>query len=172
MRGIYNNEKSYIESYWSQYGTDIYFTSDSAFKDEHGLIKIVGRTDDTLKIAGHRISTGEIENAAGKTQNILESAVIGVPDELKGETAVIFVICKNNQNLEQTTQDVILEIKKEIGPIAQPKEIFIVEEFPKTKSGKTMRGILKKIYLSQDLGDLAVVSNPESIEKIRSIIHK
>jgi acetyl-CoA synthetase len=172
LRGIYNNEKSYIESYWSQYGTDIYFTSDSAFKDEHGLIKIVGRTDDTLKIAGHRISTGEIENAAGKTQNILESAVIGVPDELKGETAVIFVICKNNQNLEQTTQDVILEIKKEIGPIAQPKEIFIVEEFPKTKSGKTMRGILKKIYLSQDLGDLAVVSNPESIEKIRSIIHK
>lgn len=172
LRGIYNNEKSYIESYWSQYGTEIYFTSDAAIRDENGLIKIVGRTDDTLKIAGHRISTGEIENAAIKHANITESAVIGVPDELKGETAVIFVICKDNTSPEQVKQDVVSEIRKEIGPIAQPKEIFIVSEFPKTKSGKTMRGILKKIYLGQDLGDLAVVANPETIEKIRTIIQK
>lgn len=171
LQGIYNNEKSYIESYWSQYGQNIYFTSDSAFFDENGLIKIIGRVDDTLKIAGHRIATGEIENAVAKNNNVLENAVVGLPDQIKGEVPVIFVVCKENQFLEETKKEIFDTIKKEIGNIVVPKEIFIVSELPKTKSGKIMRGILKKILLKESLGDTAVIQNPEVLDKIKKEVN-
>jgi acetyl-CoA synthetase len=172
LRGIYQDPEKYKKTYFSQYGEEIYFTSDGALKDENGLIRIVGRVDDVIKVAGHRIATGELENAISKHPDITESAVVGIPDEIKGEVPVAFVVSKSERPLEDLKKEVIEQVKKEIGPIALPKEVFIVEDLPKTRSGKIMRRILRKLFVGEELGDLSTLANPESVEKIKKIIGK
>jgi acetyl-CoA synthetase len=175
LRGIYKDPKKYLETYWSQYGNKVYFTSDAAYKDENGLIRIVGRVDDVIKVAGHRIATGELEAAINKLPEITECAVIGIPDEIKGEVPAAFVVPKNSKIpslrssgiLEKIQSEVIEQVKKEIGPIALPKVVYLVEDLPKTRSGKIMRRILKRILRGEELGDLSTLANPESVEKIR-----
>ncbi|MDP3093296.1 MAG: acetate--CoA ligase [bacterium] len=181
LRGIYNNDEKYRQTYWSQYGGKTYFTSDAAFKNKEGLVRILGRVDDVLKVAGHRISTGELENAVNKHEFLGETAVVGVPDEIKGEAIVVFAVRekgpffstsdtqgKLNPNENELKQAVIDQIKKEIGPIALPKQIYIVEDLPKTRSGKIMRRILKKLLIGEELGDLSTLANPEIVEKIKA----
>lgn len=170
LRGIYKSSKKYLETYWSYYNKNIYFTSDQAYKDENGLIRITGRVDDIIKISGHRISTGELENAIVKHVDITDCAVIGISDEIKGEVPVAFVVSKNKKSIDNIKEDVINQVKKEIGPIALPKEVYLVDDLPKTRSGKIMRRILKKLFINEDLGDLSALSNPESIEAIKKII--
>ncbi|MEK7664897.1 MAG: acetate--CoA ligase [Patescibacteria group bacterium] len=170
LRDIYKNSQKYFETYWSQYKNKFYFTSDGAYKDKNGLIRIIGRVDDVIKIAGHRITTGELESAVELHPDITESAAIGLPDEIKGESPVIFVISKTDKSKDLIKQEVIDLIRKQIGPIASPKEIYLVKDLPKTRSGKIMRRILKKLFTNEDLGDLSTLSNPESVEEIRKII--
>ncbi len=183
FRGIYKNPKKYLETYWSQYGKKTYFTSDAALKNENGLIRILGRVDDVLKVAGHRIATGELENAVNKHAFIGECAVVGIPDAIKGEAIVIFAVRehspffdaadakdKPNPNKDELKQAVVDQIKKEIGPIALPKQIYIVEDLPKTRSGKIMRRVLKKLLANEDPGDLSTLANPEIVSKIKSQI--
>lgn len=177
LRGIYKNPEKYLETYWSQYPSadsgqvgEIYFTSDGALKDENGLIRIVGRVDDVIKVAGHRVSTGELEAAINMHPEISESAVVGIADEIKGEVPIAFVSYKGEKPTEEIKKEIIDQIKKEIGPIALPKEVYLVEDLPKTRSGKIMRRILKKLLTREELGDLSTLSNPESIEKIKEKI--
>jgi acetyl-CoA synthetase len=170
LRGLYKNPEKYKETYWSQYGDKIYFTSDGAFKDENGLIRITGRVDDVIKVAGHRISTGELEAAVNLHQEITESAVVGVPDEIKGEVPVIFVVYKGKKGVEKVKEEVINLIRKQIGPIALPKEVYLVEDLPKTRSGKIMRRILKGLFTGEEIEDLSTLANPEIVEKIRKMI--
>jgi acetyl-CoA synthetase len=170
LRGIYKDEKKYLETYWSQYGNEVYFTSDAALKDENGLIRILGRVDDIIKVAGHRISTGELEAAIDLHPEITESAVIGIPDEIKGEVPVAFVVYKGKKGPEEIKSEIINQIRKQIGPIALPKEVYLVEDLPKTRSGKIMRRILKRLIIGEELGDLSTLANPEIVEKIRTII--
>jgi acetyl-CoA synthetase len=172
LRGTYKNPEKYKETYWSQYGDKIYFTSDGAFKDENGLIRITGRVDDVIKVAGHRISTGELEAAVNLHKDIPESAVVGFPDEIKGEVPIVFAVYKGKKEAQEIKNEIIDLIRKQIGPIALPKEIFIVEDLPKTRSGKIMRRLLKKILLNEDLGDTSTLSNPEVLEKISEIVKK
>ncbi|MDD5145261.1 MAG: acetate--CoA ligase [Candidatus Pacebacteria bacterium] len=167
LRGVYKNPEKYLETYWAKYGTNTYFTSDGAFRDEGGLVRIVGRVDDVLKVAGHRVSTGELENAAAKHPDIIESAVVGIPDEIKGEVPIIFAVSRKEKPEEELKKGIIDQIKKEIGPIALPKEVYIVEDLPKTRSGKIMRRILKRLFTGEELGDLSTLSNPEIVEKIK-----
>lgn len=171
LRGIYKNPEKYIETYWSQYGKEIYFTSDSAFKDENGLIRIVGRVDDVLKVAGHRFTTGELENVICRHPDFIESAVVGKADEIKGEVPIVFAVSPTNKSPEVLKQEVVDQIRKEIGPIASPQAVYIVEDLPKTRSGKIMRRILKKMFTGEDLGDLSTLANPQIVEKIKEIIH-
>ena len=171
MRGIYKDDKKYLETYWSQYGQEIYFTSDGAKQDENGLVRIIGRVDDAIKVAGHRITTGELEAAVNSHLEINECAVVGVPDEIKGEVPLAFAVYNGKRNAEEIKKEVVEQIKKEIGPIALPKTVYLVPDLPKTRSGKIMRRILKKMFLGQDLGDLSTLANPESVEKIKSIIN-
>lgn len=171
LRGVYNNPEKYQETYWSQY-QGAYFTSDAATQNENGLIRIIGRVDDVIKVAGHRVSTGELENAVNSHEEISESAVVGVPDQIKGETPIVFVSYKGSKPADQIKKEVIDQIKKEIGPIALPKEVYLVEDLPKTRSGKIMRRILRKLFTGEDLGDLSTLSNPESVEKIKQTIKK
>ena len=170
LRGLYKNPEKYLETYWSQYGKETYFTSDGALKDENGLIRIIGRVDDVIKVAGHRVSTGEMEAAINGHSTIIECAVVGIPDEIKGEVPMAFVVYHGEEGQEEIKKEVIGEIMKEIGPIALPKAVFLVEDLPKTRSGKIMRRILRKLWLGEELGDLSTLSNPESVEKIKQAI--
>ncbi len=170
LRGIYKNPEKYLETYWSQYGNEVYFTSDGAIKDENGLIRIVGRVDDVIKVAGHRIATGELEAIIDNHSDIVECAVVGVPDKIKGEVPVGFIVPQSQKPVEELKQEVIDLVKKQMGPIALFKQVYVVEDLPKTRSGKIMRRILKKLLTNEDLGDLSTLANPESVEKIKEKI--
>ena len=172
LRGIYKNPQKYLETYWSQYGKKIYFTSDGAIIDKNGLIRIVGRVDDVIKMAGHRLSTGELEAAVNFHPDITECAVIGIPDEIKGEAPVVFIVYKGQKSVDEVKKEAIEHIKEEIGPIALPKEIYLVEDLPKTRSGKIMRRILKRLFTGEDLGDLSTLANPESVDGLKKIINQ
>jgi len=183
LRGVYKNPAKYLKTYWSQYGDKVYFTSDSAIKDRRGLIRMVGRLDDVIKIAGHRVTTGELESAISDLPSIIESAVIGRPDEIKGEVAVAFVVPKNikkqgklspsqaKKQIEKIKADVVAQVRKEIGPIAKPQAVYIVDDLPKTRSGKIMRRVLKRLFTGEPLGDLSTLANAKSVEAIKKIIN-
>ena len=132
----------------------------------------MGRVDDVIKVAGHRVATGELEAAISKHEDITECAVVGMPDEIKGEVPVAFIVLKKDRNLEEIKKEAIDAVKREIGPIALPKEVYLVEDLPKTRSGKIMRRILKRMFTGEELGDLSTLANPESVEKIKKIIEK
>jgi len=172
LRGVYNNHKKYVDTYWSKYGDKIYFTSDLAYRDRNGLIRIVGRADDVIKVAGHRISTGELENVIDLDKRIDECAVIGVPHEIKGEVPIAFVVLKSGKPNEKMKKEIVRRVEKEISKIARPSGIYFVRELPKTRSGKIMRRILKRLFTGEELGDLSTLSNPECIGEIRKIIGK
>jgi acetyl-CoA synthetase len=172
LRGIYKNPEKYLKTYWQPYGNKVYFTSDGALKDKNGLIRIVGRVDDVLKVAGHRLTTGELEAAVNLHPEITECAVVGIPDKIRGEVPVVFVVYKRKKSKEQLKKEAADQIKKEIGPIALPKEIFLVNDLPKTRSGKIMRRILKKMFTGEELGDLSTLANPGSIKEIKKIINE
>ncbi len=170
LRGIYKNSQRYLKTYWSQCGKKVYFTSDGAYKDKNGLIRIIGRVDDVIKMAGHRLTTGELEEAINLHPEITECAVVGVTDEIKGEVPVAFVVYKGKKPNEEVKKEVVGQVRKEIGPIALPKEVYLVQDLPKTRSGKIMRRILRKLFTGENLGDLSTLANPESVEKIKAII--
>ncbi len=168
LRGVYNNDEKYRSTYFTDYGEEVYYTSDKAYRDKDGLIRIVGRADDVIKVAGHRLSTGEMENIVAKNKDVAECAVVGIHDEIRGEVPVVFAVVTSKRD------GIIEEIKKslwdEIGPIAMVKNIYLVEDLPKTRSGKIMRRIMKKIFADEDLGDLSTLANPESVEGLQKII--
>ena len=170
LRGVYKNPTKYLKTYWTDYGKKIYFTSDAAIRDRYGLIRIVGRMDDVLKVAGHRFTTGELEDSVSHIPYVSESAVIGIPDEIKGQVPIIFVVLKTQKNIEQVKLEIKLQLRKDIGPIISVKEVYIVEDLPKTRSGKIMRRILRKLFTGEELGDLSTLANQESVKQIKSAI--
>lgn len=170
LRNIYKNPKKYLKTYWSQYGNKVYYTSDGAYKNSQGLIRIVGRMDDVIKVAGHRLATGELEDTISKISEVSECAVIGIPDEIKGEVPVAFVVLKKKTSLEEIKEKIKNQLRKEIGPIASIKEIYLVDDLPKTRSGKIMRRILKRLFTEEELGDLSTLANPESVGQIKENI--
>ncbi len=166
-QGIWGNDEKFFQTYYDQF-PDYYFSGDGAFIDENGLYRINGRIDDVIKVSGHRLGTAEIENAINSHKNVSESAVIGVPHDIKGEVIHAFVITKNNvKNIENEIMDLI---QKQIGSIAKPEKISFVSDLPKTRSGKIMRRIIKKIVAGEkDLGDVATLVNPEVIEQLKKL---
>ncbi len=168
LRGVYKNPEKYLETYWKDYGEKVYFTSDAAYRDENGLIRIIGRVDDVIKMAGHRLSTGELEAAVNLHPDITECAAIGIPDEIRGEVPIVFVIYKGKKGEDEVKKEVVDYIKKEIGPIALPKEVYLVDDLPKTRSGKIMRRILRKLFTGEDLGDLSTLANSEIVSKLKN----
>jgi acetyl-CoA synthetase len=171
LRGIYKNPKRYLKTYFTDYGKDIYFTSDAAIRDKNGLIRIVGRMDDVLKVAGHRFTTGELENSVSHIPYIAENAVVGIPDEIKGQAPIIFAVLKTQKNVEEVSQEIKTQLRKDIGPIVSLKQVYIVKDLPKTRSGKIMRRILRKLFTGEELGDLSTLANQESVEQIKSVIN-
>ncbi|MBU6140464.1 MAG: acetate--CoA ligase [Proteobacteria bacterium] len=165
-RGVWGDREKFVKTYYQQF-LGSYFAGDGAFQNDGGLYRIIGRTDDVIKVSGHRLGTAEIENAINSHQKVAESAVIGVPHEIKGEAIYAFVIAKNSaQNLEKEISEIIV---KEIGAIARPEKIYLVSDLPKTRSGKIMRRVLKKIIVGEeDLGDLSTLVNPDVVEQLKN----
>ena len=125
-----------------------------------------------IKVAGHRVSTGELEAAVNSHPDITECAVVGMPDEIKGEVPVVFIVYKGQKSVDEVKKEAIGCIKEEIGPIALPKEVYLVPDLPKTRSGKIMRRILKRLFTGEELGDLSTLANPESVDNLKKIINR
>ena len=169
IRGVWGDDKKYYDTYFSQV-KGVYFASDGAFKDENGLYRIIGRVDDVINVSGHRLGSAEIENAINKDDDICESAVIGFPHEVKGEGICAFVIKKQSSKAsDDEIREIIQEkIKQEIGAIAKADKIVIAPDLPKTRSGKIMRRILKKISVGDcDFADTSTLVNPDCIKEIQ-----
>ena len=157
IRTVFNDPKRFIKTYWSQV-KGAYFTGDVAFKDKDGYFWIQGRTDDVLKIAGHRLGTAELESAFIKHPAVVEAGVIGLPDPIKGESIKAFVLLKQNAKpSDKLKNELRLTVRREIGPIAVIKNIEFVDRLPKTRSGKIMRRVLKAKELNQPLGDTSAL---------------
>ncbi|NCF75170.1 MAG: acetate--CoA ligase [Xanthomonadaceae bacterium] len=153
IRTIFNNPKRYLKTYWEQV-KGVYFTGDVAYRDKEGYFWIQGRTDDVLKIAGHRIGTAEVESAFVSHKDAVEAGVIGVPDEIRGEVIKAFIILKKGVKGTDTLKIKLKkQVRKTLGPVAVIKDIEFVEKLPKTRSGKIMRRVLKAKELNLPLGD-------------------
>jgi acetyl-CoA synthetase len=149
----------------------LYFTGDGCYRDENGFYRITGRVDDVLNVSGHRIGTAEVENAINMHTGVLESAVVGYPHDLKGQGIYAFVIMERvHEDQHQTKQDILQTVSRVIGPIARPDKIQFVKGLPKTRSGKIMRRILRKIAEGDmsNLGDTSTLLEPAIVEEIKN----
>ncbi|HEY5260032.1 MAG TPA: AMP-binding protein, partial [Rhabdochlamydiaceae bacterium] len=168
LRGIYGDQDKFHKTYWDKWDGKYYFTGDGASFDEHGYVWVYGRIDDVIKVAAHRIGSAELENMAVEHQAVAEAAAIGVPDELKGEEIVMFVVLKQgfaeSGELEQSIKNCIV---KNAGPFARPKSVLFVGELPKNRSGKILRRLLRSAYSGQPLGDITTLESKQAVEEIQ-----
>ncbi|PGG99630.1 acetyl-coenzyme A synthetase [Polytolypa hystricis UAMH7299] len=172
-RTVWGAHKRYMDTYLDVY-KGYYFTGDGAGRDHDGYYWIRGRVDDVVNVSGHRLSTAEIEAALIEHHSVAEAAVVGIADELTGQAVNAFVALKNaNDNNEQIRKELILQVRKSIGPFAAPKTVIIVEDLPKTRSGKIMRRILRKILSGEEdsLGDISTLSDPSVVSNIIEVHH-
>ncbi|OIN98617.1 acetate--CoA ligase [Candidatus Desantisbacteria bacterium CG1_02_38_46] len=168
LRGIYGDPERYIEQYWSKWNKGIYFTADGAKRDEEGYFWLLGRVDDVMSVAGHRISTMEVESALVDHPGVAESAVVGIPHEIKGQVIVAFVTIKDNHSPGKEMEDELKEhVVKKIGSIARPERIIFSADLPKTRSGKIMRRLLRDIAEGKVLGDTTTLADPGIVEKLK-----
>jgi acetyl-CoA synthetase len=163
---VHGNPERYKEAYWSRF-PGVYYTGDYAVKDKDGYFWVLGRADEVLKVAGHRIGTAELEDAAVSHPQVAEAAVVGKEDPVKGETIVIFVRLKEGAAPSaDLKKDIAAHMRKVIGPIAVPDEVHFATDLPKTRSGKVMRRILKAVANNTSIGDLTTLEDKASVEEI------
>jgi acetyl-CoA synthetase len=168
MRGIWKEPDRYKETYWSRFN-NLYFAGDGAKLDKDGAIWLLGRVDDVMNVSGHRISTTEVESALVSHEAVAEAAVVGAKDEMTGQGIVAFVILRGG--IEAATGDVLVKqlrdhVAKEIGPIAKPRQIMVVAELPKTRSGKIMRRLLRDVAENRAVGDSTTLADPNVMKLI------
>jgi acetyl-CoA synthetase len=168
LRTTYGDHERCKQTYFSSFD-DLYFTGDGVKRDEDGYYKILGRVDDVMNVSGHRMGTAEVENAIDEHPVVVESAVVGYPHEIKGQGIFAYVIANLEERTSESVKNEIRSIvSKAIGPIAKPDRILITSGLPKTRSGKIMRRILRKIASGdyENLGDVSTLLNPEIVEEI------
>jgi acetyl-CoA synthetase len=168
-RTIWGDHNRYRETYFSTYPGK-YFTGDGAKRDSDGRYRITGRVDDVINVSGHRIGTAEVEDAINLHEKVIESAVVGMPHAIKGQGIFAYVICPEGiENTEALSSELNALITKEIGPIAKPDTVLVVSGLPKTRSGKIMRRILRKIAAGErdNFGDTSTLLNPEIVDEIK-----
>ena len=180
LRTIWGDDKRFIDTYWSRFGAGtgqgddwIYFAGDGAKKDEDGALWLLGRVDDVMLISGHNISTTEVESALVSHPSVAEAAVVGATDPTTGQAIVAFVIPRGNVDTggelgEKLTVDLRNHVSKTLGPIAKPRQIMLVAELPKTRSGKIMRRLLKDVAENRSLGDVTTLQDSAVMDLISS----
>jgi acetyl-CoA synthetase len=162
LRGIWGEDERYKETYWSRFNA-VYFAGDGAKIDTDGAIWLLGRVDDVMNVSGHRISTTEVESALVSHEAVAEAAVVGAADEMTGQGIVAFVILRGgipNVGGEELIKELRAHVAKEIGAIAKPRQIVVVQELPKTRSGKIMRRLLKDVAENRAVGDSTTLADP------------
>ena len=167
IRTTYGDHERCINTYFSNY-KGMYFTGDGVKRDHDGYLRILGRVDDVINVSGHRMGTAEVENAINEHEDVIESAVVGYPHDIKGEGIYAYVIVSTKLNDDKIKDEIINVVRKVIGPIAKPDKIQIVSGLPKTRSGKIMRRILRKVASNdfKNLGDTSTLLNPDVVKEI------
>jgi len=166
---LWGDDDKYKTVYWSKYENS-YYSGDYAIKDEDGYFWILGRADDVLKVAGHRIGTAELESSIASHSDVAEAAVCGIPDEIKGEVIIAFVVLKQGikKNEESLRKEIIKVVRNGVGPIATPEQIYFVSKLPKTRSGKIMRRLLKSIAKNDKIGDVSTLEDGAAVSEVQS----
>jgi acetyl-CoA synthetase len=173
LRGVWGEDERYKETYWSRFD-GIYFAGDGAKLDNDGAIWLLGRVDDVMNVSGHRISTTEVESALVSHAAVAEAAVVGAQDEMTGQGIVAFVILRagiDHANGEALVKELRAHVTKEIGAIARPRQIMVVNELPKTRSGKIMRRLLKDVAENRTVGDATTLADPNVMKLISEGLH-
>jgi acetyl-CoA synthetase len=173
LRGVWGEDQRYRENYWSRFD-GIYFAGDGAKLDNEGAIWLLGRVDDVMNVSGHRISTTEVESALVSHEAVAEAAVVGAADEMTGQGIVAFVILRTgieHANGEALVKELRAHVTKEIGAIARPRQIMVVNELPKTRSGKIMRRLLKDVAENRAVGDATTLADPNVMKLIADGLH-
>ena len=178
LRGIWGDEDRYRDTYWSRFEEQgYYFAGDGAKYDDDGAIWLLGRVDDVMNVSGHRISTTEVESALVSHPTVAEAAVVGASDPTTGQGIVAFVILRGNVAQDEAKgADAIKALRdhvaKEIGPIAKPRQIMVVDELPKTRSGKIMRRLLRDVAENREVGDVTTLADSSVMNLISSGLNK
>jgi acetyl-CoA synthetase len=167
LMNIHGDPERYEKTYWSKFPGN-YYPSDFASWDEEGYIWVTGRSDEVLKVAGHRLGTAEIEDAAVAHDSVAEAAVTSKPHEEKGQVLILFATLKESVSpSEDLKQEIVNHIRNAIGPIASPESVYFVSSLPKTRSGKIMRRIIKAIASGEEVGDVTTLENEASVDEVR-----
>ena len=179
---IWGDRERYVSQYYEKYSKNKnskdwrdwpYFTSDAAMQAKDGYYRILGRVDDVINVAGHRLGTKEIESACLVVPEVAESAVVPLPDEIKGRVPDVYVSLKPGYKSSKKIVDAVTKsIETTIGKIARPKHVYIVPDMPKTRSGKIMRRVLAAISSGRDIGDVTTLANPDIVEEIQKMVQK
>jgi acetyl-CoA synthetase len=169
LRGIYGDPERFVQQYWSRWSDGTYFTGDGARRDEEGFYWLLGRVDDVLNVAGHRLGTMEVESALVDHPKVAEAAVVGKPHEIKGQAVAAFVTVKEGVKANDALADELKEhVVHKIGAIARPDQILFAADLPKTRSGKIMRRLLRDIAEGKALGDTTTLADPAVVAKLKA----
>jgi len=172
LRGIYGDPERYVRQYWNKWGSGVYVTGDGAKRDADGYFWLLGRVDDVINVAGHRIGTMEVESALVDHPSVAEAAVVGRSHDLKGQAITAFVTLKEDARGIQSTEDLIADLKahvvRKIGAIARPDDILLTADLPKTRSGKIMRRLLRDIAEGKTLGDTTTLADPAAVARLKA----
>ena len=168
LRGIYGDRDRFVKTYFSQWTDGVYFTGDGAKKDDDGFYWLLGRVDDVLNVAGHRIGTMEVESALVDHPVVAEAAVVGRAHDIKGQAITAFVILKAGQAGSPGLVDELKQhVARKIGAIARPEDVLFAGDLPKTRSGKIMRRLLRDIAEGRTLGDMTTLADPAVVAKLK-----
>jgi len=168
LRGIYGDPQRFKDTYWCKWGGKYYFPGDGARRDEDGYIWILGRVDDVVNVSGHRIGTAELESVFVEHKDVAESAVVGIPHEIKGQGLVAFVTVIDGRDQDDLLRkELVAMIDKGIGKFARPERVLFSSDLPKTRSGKIMRRILRDIAEGKELGNVTTLADPTVVEELQ-----
>jgi propionyl-CoA synthetase len=176
MQTVYGDDERFVNTYWRSLPREVYSTFDWGIRDKDGYYFILGRTDDVINVAGHRLGTREIEESISSHPNVSEVAVVGVEDKLKGQVAFAFAIPKQADTIATPEQRKALEaeimavVDRQIGAVGRPARVFFVSGLPKTRSGKLLRRAIQSICEGRDPGDLPTIEDPAALEQVRAVI--
>jgi acetyl-CoA synthetase len=172
LRGIYGDPDRYVRQYWNKWGSGVYVTGDGAKRDADGYYWLLGRVDDVINVAGHRIGTMEVESALVDHPSVAEAAVVGRAHEIKGQAIAAFVTLKEGVAPGALPEDLVDRLKehvvKKIGAIARPDDILFTADLPKTRSGKIMRRLLRDIAEGKAIGDTTTLADPAVVAKLKA----
>jgi propionyl-CoA synthetase len=177
MQTVWQDDERFVQTYWKTVpGKTVYSTFDWGIRDEDGYYFILGRTDDVINVAGHRLGTREIEESISSHPNVAEVAVVGIADQLKGQVAVAFVVPRDASGLAEAAARLKLEgaimkvVDDQLGAVARPARVHFVSLLPKTRSGKLLRRAIQAVCEGRDAGDLTTIEDPTALQQIRDLM--